>query len=114
MRLLEALMMGVLNSVLNLHNLLEGMRASRRDDHYTAEVKALRRGWFYSLVVGFGAGVVGMAVQHFLEIVAAQSAPATGFMSLQQGVALIAGGMLLSSAVSMAYFTYRLVRVERF
>ncbi|KQY80847.1 hypothetical protein [Pelomonas sp. Root1444] len=114
MRLLENLMMAVMGAVLNLHNFLQGMKAHRHDDHYTAEVKALRRGWFYSLVIGLGTGVVAMAVQHFLDVVAAQLAPATGLMPLQQGVSLIAGVMLLSSALSMAYFTYRLVRVELF
>lgn len=114
MRLMERLLMVVMSTILNLHNFLQGMKAHRRDDHYTAEVKALRRGWFYSLMIGLGTGVVAMAVLHFLDVVAAQLAPATGLMPLQQGVSLIAAVMLLSSALSMAYFTYRLVRVEWF
>ena len=54
-----------------------------------------------------------MAIQHFLGDLATQLAPATGLVPLQQGVTLIAAVALMLSALSMAYFTYRLLRVER-
>ena len=56
MRLLEELVMAVMSTMLKLHNMLHAMKADRRDDHCTSEVKSMRRGWFYSLVIGFGAG----------------------------------------------------------
>lgn len=107
---LERLLFGMLNFFLMLS---AETKRHRRDDPFTAEKKELTRGWLLSFAAAGITTVAALFVGSALDAASAGGPLAFAAETLRRGVFYGVATVLSLSLLSIAYFGYRLWRLER-
>lgn len=111
--LIHELIGAVLGALLSLDNLRYAIKPDRFDDPIAAEKKRLTRSWVLTFLFAVGVSLVAFVLDDVLGTNGTSIAAKKAFEPLQTGLLVAAAAALAISALSMAYFGYRLWKLER-